>query len=90
MIKNLLATVAAAGLVFAPIAAQAGTRAADAGVSTNALASLERAPSPLGTGEAMGDDGDVPLWLLILLFAGVGAGIIAATDSSENNKSPGT
>jgi len=89
MIKNLLATVAAAGLVFAPIAAQAGTRASDAGVSMNALSSLDRAASPVGAAELQ-DDGGIPVWLLILLFAGAGAGIILAVEGGEDNKSPGT
>lgn len=85
MIKNLLASIAAMGLVFAPIAAQAGTRAADAGVSMDALS---RTAAPMGSAENVGDG--IPMWLLILLFAAAGGGIIAAIESGENNKSPGT
>jgi hypothetical protein len=88
MIKNVLAGVAAAGLVFAPIAVQAGTRAAEAGVSMDALS---RAAAPMGTAEYQADEDDgIPMWLLILLFGAAGGGIIAAIESAENNKSPGT
>lgn len=89
MIRNVLATVAAAGLVFAPIAAQAGTRAADSRVSLAGVTSLDRAPSPVAAAEQQADEG-FPLWLLVLLFGAAGAGIIAAVESGENNKSPGT
>lgn len=88
MIKNLLASIAAAGLAFVPIAAQAGTRASDAGVS---MAALSRTAAPIGTAEYQADDDNgIPMWLLILLFAAAGGGIIAAVESGENNKSPGT
>ena len=90
MIKNVLAAVAAAGLAFAPIAAQAGTRATDSGVSMNALSSIDRAGSPIGDAEMQSDDNGLPAWLLILLFGAAGVGIILAVEGSENNKSPGT
>ena len=86
MIKNLLASIAAAGVLVSPIVAQAGTRAADAGVS---MAALSRTSAPMGAAEQQADEG-IPMWLLILLFAGAGAGIIAAVESGENNKSQGT
>ena len=86
MIKNLLASIAAAGVLVSPIVAQAGTRASDAGVS---MAGLARSSAPMGAAEQQADDG-IPMWLLILLFAGAGAGIIAAVESGENNKSQGT
>jgi len=89
MTKNLLASIAAAGLVFAPIAAQAGTRAAESGVSMASLASVGRAPAPMGAAERQADEG-IPTWLLVLLFAAAGTGIILAVESGENNKSPGT
>lgn len=88
MIKNLLASAAAAGLLFAPIAVQAGTRAAEAGVSMEALS---RASAPMGAAEYQTDEDDgIPMWLLIVLFGAAGGGLIAAIESAENNKSPGT
>jgi len=90
MTKSLLASIAAAGLVFAPIAAQAGTRAAESGVSMASLANVSRAPASMGAAEYQADEGGIPTWLLVLLFAAAGGGIIAAIESGENNKSPGT
>ena len=87
MIKNLLASIAAAGVLVSPIVAQAGTRAADAGVS---MAGLSRTAAPMGAAEQQADEDGIPMWLLILLFAGAGAGIIAAVESGENTKSQGT
>ncbi|KLI64618.1 hypothetical protein [Aurantiacibacter marinus] len=86
--KNVLASVAAVGLVFAPIAAQANTRAADAGVL------IERAPAAM-TGSSMlanEEDDRGNLYLLISLFV-IAAGIAIAIsgDASEgDDASPGT
>ena len=88
MMKNILAATAAAGLMFAPIAAQAGTRAADSAVSMNALA-FERTASPVGLSEAQSEDGNSTL-LLLLAFAAVAAGIVIIVEGSENDTSPGT
>lgn len=85
MIKNILASVAAAGLVFAPLAAQANTRAGDAGVSMEGLA---RSGAPVGEVENAG--AGIPMWLLILLFGAAGVGIVMGVESGENNESPGT
>lgn len=89
MIKNFLASIAAAGLLVAPIAAQANTRAGEAGVSMEALA---RSAAPVGAAEYQGEDEDdgLPMWIVIALFLAAGGGIIAAIESGENNKSPGT
>jgi|GEM_PF-1589109 len=98
MFKNVLASIAAAGLVFSPIAAQANTRAMDAGVL------IDRAPAAMsGTQTLANDDDDdddeiggIYLWLGLLL---IGAGVVFAIagDTSEgddkfvgNNASPGT
>ncbi len=86
--KNLLAATAAAGLAFAPIAAQAGTRAADSAVSLQAL-SVERTASALGKFEALGEDGDSTL-LLLLAFGAVAAGVVVVVEGGENDTSPGT
>lgn len=86
--KNILAAAAAAGLAFAPIAAQAGTRAADSAVSLSAL-SIDRSSAAIGASEGLGEDGDVTL-LLLLGFAAVAAGIVIVVEGSENDTSPGT
>jgi len=90
MIKNVLASVAAFGLVFAPIAAQAGTRAADSGVSMDAMA---RAAASVGTAEGHGENGStsgVSTVYVLLGFLLAGAGVFFAIDGSSGNKSPGT
>jgi hypothetical protein len=87
MIRNVLASVAAAGLVFAPLAAQASTRAGNAGVSMDALS---RAGATMGAAEYQAADDGIDMWLLLLLFGAAGTGIILAIESGENNESPGT
>lgn len=89
MLKNILATTAAVGLVFAPIAAQANTRAADAGIL------IERAPAAM-TGASMlandddGDRGGLYLLLSLLLIA-AGVALAIGGDASEgDDASPGT
>ena len=52
--KTLLASAAAFGMAITPVAAQAGTRAAD---STVTLASMERQASPLAAFEGLGNNG---------------------------------
>jgi len=86
--KNLLAATAAAGLVFAPIAAAAGTRAADTTVSLQAL-SVERTAAAIGKSQALGEDGDSTL-LLLVAFAAVAAGVVVVVEGGENDTSPGT
>lgn len=85
MIKNALAYTAAALLTLAPIAAQAGTRAADASVS---LAPMSRLGSPVGTAQSLRPDEDI-LWLIALLF-GAGVGGIFVIESQEGDASPAT
>ena len=88
MLKTILASTAAAGLLVAPIAAQANTRAIDAGVSLAPMADLARQGSPVGSAEQL--DGSIPEWLLVLIFAAIAAGIIIVIESSEGDASPGT
>lgn len=88
MFKSILASTAAAGLLLAPIAAQANTRAVDAAVSLNPIADAARSGSPIGNSEAMASG--IPEWLLVLLFAVVAVGIIVVVEESETNASPGT
>lgn len=87
--KNILAAAAAAGLAFAPIAAQAGTRAADSAVSLSAL-SIDRSSAAIGASEGLDDDDDDVTLLLLLGFAAVAAGIVIVVEGSENDTSPGT
>ncbi|WP_340588383.1 hypothetical protein [Erythrobacter alti] len=88
MMKKFLASVAAAGLVFAPIAAQANTRAMEAGVM------IDRAPTAVSSSELLAndDDDDTGIYLLLtLLLIGAGIAFIIAGDASEgNDASPGT
>lgn len=78
MLKNILAATAAAGLAFAPIAAQANTRASDAGVS---LASIDRAGAPVVNAEELG--GEFPVALIIALFGGAALALILAVQSGN-------
>ena len=84
MIKNVLACSAAALLAFAPIAAQAGTRAADAPVS---LAPMARLGSPAGSEQQIAQRME---WLLILFFGLSVVGGIFAIESGEDDGSPAT
>ena len=93
MLRNVLASLAAAGLLVAPIAAQANTRAGDSRVSLAALKGVERAASQIGPARNQGDGDDdrgIPIWLLVLLFGAAGGGIIAAVELTQSTKSPGT
>ncbi len=87
MIKNVLATVAAAGLLLAPIAAQAGTRAADSGVSMDAMA---RAAAPVDAAEYDTRSGGLGTVWWVAGFALVGLALVTAITSGANTKSPGT
>lgn len=89
MFKNVLASLAAAGLLVAPIAAQANTRAADANVSLDVLAEIDRAPAAVGQYESGLEDDD-DLWAWLLGFLAVGGGIILLVESSEDDRSSGT
>ena len=54
--KSLFATAAAMGMAFAPIAAQAGTRAGD---STVSLSGLSRQASPMEAFAGLGNDAQI-------------------------------
>lgn len=89
MFKSILASTAAAGLLVAPIAAQANTRAADASVSLAPISDMaSRQASPVSSADAIASG--IPEWLLVLLFALIAAGIIVAVEQSEDDASPGT
>ncbi|AKQ40981.1 hypothetical protein CP97_01325 [Aurantiacibacter atlanticus] len=83
MLKKFLAATAAAGLVLAPIAAQANTRADTAGVS------LDRASANMPAGENLGGGSDALLILIALLIA-AGVVVVVIGDSDEDDASPGT
>ena len=69
MIKNVFASIAAAGLVLTPLAAQAGTQAAESTVSLAPIASdVSRVASPVTGSEEFLTQEDL-LWLLPLLLA---------------------
>jgi hypothetical protein len=88
MFKSILAGTAAVGLLVAPIAAQANTRAVDSAVSLAPIASSDRIASPVGASEQLWEG--FPEWLLVLLFALIAAGIIIVIEQSEDDASPGT
>lgn len=81
MIKNLLACTAAAVLAFAPVAVQAGTRAADAAVSLDPIA---RQASPIGAAQNLivDDDDDDEIWP-IFIFGSAAATIFFLLESRE-------
>ena len=85
--SKVIMTAAAAGLAFAPIAAQANTRAADAApVYTNTTAQPGQGRAAEGE-NAVGATG-----ILIAIFAGaavIGGIAIAAGEDNNENVSPG-
>ena len=90
MKSRILATIAAASMAFAPIAAQAGTRAGDAGVSLDPLVEMHHFLNEDEL-EGSGFFADFPPGLFLALLAGLaGIGLVIASDTSENDASPGT
>ena len=85
MLNRTLASLAALGLAMAPIAAQAGTRAGDAGVS------LDRMGASVAGAEAFANDDEdgVPLGLLLGGAILVVVLLIILGDADEDNASPG-
>jgi len=86
--SKVIMTAAAAGLAFAPIAAQANTRAADAAPVYSNTASQP------GQGRAAeGENAKGASAILIALFAGaavIGGIAIAASSGDDETTSPGT
>lgn len=83
--SRLAMTVAAAGLAFAPIAAQANTRAGDSGAVYSASAVSQPGLGRDADGETLKGTSGI---LLILFAAAAIAGIIIIIDD-EDNQSPG-
>jgi len=84
MTSRILAGVAAATMAIAPVAAQAGTRAADAGtvsVEPVKMSTLTRSTKPA---EKKSEAGGSAVIIAVLAAAAVVAGIIAATDDDDN------
>ena len=85
-VSRALVTAAAATMAFAPIAAQANTRAGDnAPVYTNTVA------QPGTARDAEGENIKGTPGILLLLFAAAAAigGIIVIADSGDDGQSPG-
>jgi hypothetical protein len=86
--SRLLVTAAAASMAFAPIAAQANTRAGD---STSVYAGVQAAP-----GFARADDGEdmagKPGAIILALLAAAAAitGIVFVSSQASSGQSPGT
>lgn len=88
MIKNILASVAAAGLLVAPIAAQANTRPSD---NTVSLSSLEDTHTRRSTMMEMPDGlGGMSIVAIIAVFGSVAAFLIWLVENGEDDASPGT
>lgn len=86
VLKKALALTAAAGLVIAPIAAQANSRAVDSAVS------LDRAAMPVGAAQGLSDDDDDGIGGLWWLFGGailIGVALAVMGDTEEDNATPG-
>lgn len=77
MLKNILASAAAASLTLAPVAAQANTRAADAGVAIDVT---DRVAAPVRESEEAG--AQFPLALIVLLFGAGAAAVVALIESN--------
>ena len=71
-IRNLLSAVAAAGIVVAPVAAQAGTSAASSTVNAAAISGVSSRESSMVTAEQDIDAGTLLLIILALIAAGWG------------------
>lgn len=80
--RNLLPAVAAFGLVFAPVAAEAGTAASSA---MGAASVGSRTTSTVSAKDSL----TPTTWLLIALAAGAGGYGISRAVKSDNNKSNG-
>ena len=86
--SRLMVTAAAASMAFAPIAAQANTRAGD-----NApVYTAETTAQPGMAREAEGESLRGTPGIIIALFAAAAAiaGIVAVADNDDNGQSPGT
>ncbi len=89
-VSRLMVASAAASMVFAPIAAQANTRAGDnAPVYTTNTTEAQPGRARDAEGESVGGGSSI---ILILLGAAAAiAGVVAVADSSDDgNGSPGT
>lgn len=85
--SRIMVAVAATGMMVAPIAAQASTRAS----GSDSVYSVSASQPGLGRGEE-GESikGGISIVLALLAAAAVIGGIIAATSSDDNGQSPGT
>lgn len=90
MIKNTLAVSAATLLAFSSIAAQANTRAFDAGISIDRAAASTANASMLANDDDDDDDAGLYLLLIALLIGGGIAAVVAGDASEGNDASPGT
>lgn len=87
IVSRALVTAAAASMAFAPIAAQANTRAGDSAPVYTAESASQPGLARSADGEEMRGNGSV--LLLILAAAAAIAGIIIVADG-DDGQSPGT
>ncbi len=89
--SRLMVTAAAAGMAFAPVAAQANTRAGDSAPVYTAQSS-ETSAQPGTNRNADGENiAGVPALIGALLAAAAAAGVIViVADDDDDDQSPGT
>ena len=86
--SRLAVTAAAASMAFAPIAAQANTRAADSAPVYTAQSSAQ----PGLARDAEGEDlaGSPSIIIALLAAAAIIGGVVAISDNEDDGQSPGT
>lgn len=90
-VSRVLVAAAAAGMVFAPISAQANTRAADNAPVYSTSNASQPGLAGQAEGEEVGGGGGAGAIILALLGAAAAiAGIIAVSDDEDDGQSPGT
>lgn len=90
MIKQILAGAGAFAMMTAPVAAQAGTRAADAGTVSVKPVKLSNVSRATATAKKEAELGGSSVLIAVLAAAAVIAGIVvAASDDDDDDLSPG-
>ncbi|MFU7527410.1 hypothetical protein [Qipengyuania sp. ASV99] len=87
IMSRMMVTAAAASMAFAPIAAQANTRAGD---SAPVYTSTASAPGLARSAEGEELRGTPGILIALLAAAAAIAGIVAVADTNDEGQSPGT
>lgn len=83
--SRLLSGIGAVAVAMAPVAAQAGTRAADAGVVSVEPIKMTRASAAADAQSEIGSGSGSAVIIAILAAAAVIAGIIVAVDDDDSD-----